>query len=540
MENSDDLFEQALSLARTGLLSEGLGCLEKMGPGALRRPEVLALKGALMTEAGSPSEAVPFFERALALDPANATAHCNYGNALARIKRPADAIQAYSKALSIDHDYALALTNRAGQRLELKQYQFALEDVERALFINPGLPSSHRTRALALLAMRRLSDALASIDAAIALRDSSPAAHSDKAVILNEMGRFEESARSHAQAVACSPGDPEKTLNSALARLLIGDYRGGWIDYEQRWQTPKFHKTSNMYRPDSVLPSLDLRCSSDDLVGKSVLLVNEQGIGDQLMFASMVPDLLRSAACVSWLLEPRLAGLVSNSFPQARLFPTSKGLTVDVSEFQHVIPLGSLGRLYRNRREDFPGTPYLRPRPQVADAWRNRLGPREQPLRIGISWRGGVDHTAGARRSMPLETLKPLLARPDCEFFSLQYGEVEPEVAEINVGLERPIRVFPRDEIDDFEQLAGLVLALDLVVSVQTSLIHLAGAVGATCMVMIPFVPEWRYGASGSTMPWYDSVRLFRQGDTDDWQPIIGEISAELDRLSGGTQSARE
>ncbi len=258
-----------------------------------------------------------------------------------------------------------------------------------------------------------------------------------------------------------------------------------------------------------------------------MLVIAEQGVGDQVMFSSVLSDLAARAEKVTFVSQPKLMALFKTSFPQIDFVPPSPALRT--GDFDKIVAVGSLPRAFRNRLEDFPGVPYLRPGQAVIEAWTARLGPKTTPLRVGLSWQGGTDRTSGQKRSIPLEQLRPLLERSDCEFVSQQYGDVEAQVAAFNTTLARPIRLFPKDQIDDFEQLAGLVAGLDLVVSVQTAIIHLCGALGAPCLVMIPSVAEWRYGASGDAMPWYGANRLIRQDAPDDWTTVIERVGAELD-----------
>jgi len=149
-------------------------------------------------------------------------------------------------------------------------------------------------------------------------------------------------------------------------------------------------------------------------------------------------------------------------------------------------------------------------------------------LRVGISWRGGSSTTNGADRSMALEQLTSLLDREDCTFISLQYGDVEAEVATFNEGRSRKLVCFEKKEIENFEDFAGLIGALDCVISVQNTTVHTCGALGKPCFAMLPFRPEWRYGASGDTMPWYKSVKLFRQIHDGQWSDVIEHIIERL------------
>src|SRR5262249_48711507 len=160
---------------------------------------------------------------------------------------------------------------------------------------------------------------------------------------------------------------------------------------------------------------------------------------------------------------------------------------------------------------------FLRPDEAIISEWRKRLSSLGPGLKIGISWKGGTDKTRWQARSVPLEAFRPILDLEGAQFVSLQYGDVKDDVARANSGLARPVVRFDKDEIDDFEQLAGLVSALDLVVTVQTAVVHLCGAIGHPCWVMVPYAAQWRYGAEGSSIPWYSAVKLFRQRASGEW-----------------------
>ena len=187
--------------------------------------------------------------------------------------------------------------------------------------------------------------------------------------------------------------------------------------------------------------------------------------------------------------------------------------------------MGSLGHAFRQRLEDFPGTPYLRPRAEVAERWAARLGPPPKGLRIGVSWRGGTPGTGASQRSLTLVDLAPVLNLPGCQIVSLQYGDHRAEIEAASAALGRDIIVFPPGEIDDFEELAGLIANLDVVVSVQTSVVHLTGALGTDCLAMVPYNPIWRYTAHASVMPWYRSVRLLRQARPNAWEPVVQDVA---------------
>lgn len=446
--------------------------------------------GNLLLRKGSPQAALARFDAAIALKPDHAIAHFNRGNALRALGKTEAAIGAYEAAIDLQPSYAEALVN-------LSDAQFALERHEAAL---------------------------ASLDRAIALKPNDAGAHFNRGNILQDWGRTEPALQAFEAAIALDPAHEEARWNRSLCLLRLGRYAEGWADYERRWNRPSFVQTCAGQVTAPLRDHLALNLRPEDLAGRHVLLVAEEAIGDVVMFASMLPDLLSAAAKVSFLCEARLQRLMAHSFPDIALIDP-RADPPSPADFDRVVALGSLGPLFRGRAEDFPRRTYLSPRPMVRDQWRERLGPKTTRLRVGLSWRGGTAATGMTGRSIPLETLSPLLRMADCEFVSLQYGDHGAEIAAANAALPRPIRTFPPGDIEDFEDLAGLVQALDLVVSVQTAVIHLAGALGAPCLAMIPPNTSWKYGSEPRTMPWYGSVRLFRQDDHRDWPAIIARVA---------------
>jgi hypothetical protein len=305
----------------------------------------------------------------------------------------------------------------------------------------------------------------------------------------------------------------------------LREFEAGWPDFEHRWATPMFTSRSAGHVTQDLRARLTLAPRRGEFIGQRVLIVAEQGIGDEIMFASCLPELAAEARSVAVVCDPRLTRLFRESFPMVAVVG---GDALDPDRFDQVVALGSLAHAYRARRADFKGAPYLRPSTAARSRWADRLGPRNIRKRVGISWRGGLKRTGAEGRSMALQTLGPLLSRESVEVVSLQYGDVAAEVAAVNAQLSRPIRVFDPAEINDFDELAGLVANLDLVVTVQTAIVHLTGALGVPGRVMIPRKPEWRYGAEGDDMPWYRSIRLYRQKPGEPWDDVVARASANI------------
>jgi tetratricopeptide (TPR) repeat protein len=306
-----------------------------------------------------------------------------------------------------------------------------------------------------------------------------------------------------------------------LLRLANGDFANGWRDYDARWRTEELTHTRG-FVPTSLIPLLKTAPTKSDLVGKRVLLIGDQGIGDQVMFASMLPDLQLTAKSILCLFEPRLMRLLQHAFP-AVSFVHPSGAQVDSDAIDTLMAMSSLGSAFRQTATDFPRRPYLRAQVEGVARWGARLGVRSAALRIGISWRGGVPQTGRAERSVDLLALRSLLETPDCEFISLQYGDVNAEIEQANTVLASRVCHFPPEEFSDFQDFADLIENLDLVISVQNATVHLAGAMGKACIALLPQNPEWRYMSKGSSLPWYGSVRLIRQARPRDWDPVVSE-----------------
>jgi hypothetical protein len=273
----------------------------------------------------------------------------------------------------------------------------------------------------------------------------------------------------------------------------------------------------------------------------TIVCYGEQGIGDEIMFFSMLPDLMRDCRVIIEC-DPRLESMVRRSFPQAMaVYPTS---AVDAPftwldrhpDCTHFVPCGSLGRYYRKRDADFSRQSYLTPDPARVERWWRELPARKGP-RVALSWAGGLKKTRFDKRSMPLDQLEPLLAVPNVEFFSLQYHPwAADECARVGAELGVPIHHWG-DVIADYEESAAFLQHMDLVVSVNTSLVHLAGALGVPTLCLTPKYVAWRYGVAGPN-PWYGSVDMLRQAKDDDWSGPIGVAADHVIRLVGRKEAA--
>lgn len=448
--------------------------------------------GALLLRLDDPAAALSHIDAAIARQPDHATAHFNRGAALRALNRTDEAVLAYDRAIALQPTYVEALVNRGD----------------------------------ALLALGRLDAARTSLDQAVALKPDEVGARYNRGNLLLELGEVDAALAEFDAAIALDPGHETARWNRGITRLRHGDFARGWEDYDRRWALPAHVEVSSGLVTPALRERLDLNLRPEDLVGRRVLVVSEEAIGDVVMFASLLPDLLAVAGQVTLLCERRLHRLMAGSFPHLALLGPRDAIAL--ADHDLILAIGSLAPLYRRSAEAFPRVAYLSASEATRGHWRDWLGPRTTRLRIGLSWRGGTALTGGMRRSIPLAELAPLLDRPDCEVVSLQYGDHAAEIAAVNDSLVRPLRTVPTGAIEDFEDLAGLVQSLDLVVSVQTALVHVAGAVGAPCLAMVPAQTSWRYGTGAKTMPWYGSVRLFRKADDQPWSTVIDAVTDQL------------
>lgn len=532
-------YDAALALARSGRLAEAAALLQDLLTREADNAAGWSLMAALRQRLGQPEAALACHRQLVVLTPENADAHLAYGNVLAGLGYASDALAAFERAATLAPDLAFAHSNSANMLNKLDRPAEGLAAADRALALDAGLVHAWRHRGYALSCLGEMESAVTAYREA--LSRSEPAQQydvlSDLAGVLAASGRYADALNALDRAIEQQPDGPVARLRRAELRLTTGDYPGGWEDYESRWRIPDMARGHREMTPE-LMGRLSRAPHRDDMAGQRVLVIGEQGVGDVIMFASVLPDLAAIAAQVTCIVDPRLVRLFTHSLPGIAFAPEGVAGRVDPAAFDRVVALGSLPYMFRRSAAAFPGRPYLSASPAVADGWRQRVAAMGPGLRVGLSWRGGVKRTRAVVRSMALADLATADG-DDRLLVSLQYGDVAHEIAAVNGGRRRPIAAFDPAGIDDFEDLAGLVSALDMVVTVQTTLAHLTGALGRPGLVMIPRWPEWRYGLGGEQMAWYGSLRLLRQAQPGDWTPVLTEVDRALAALASNEKTPR-
>jgi len=343
------------------------------------------------------------------------------------------------------------------------------------------------------------------------------------ALVSVDRGELAVAERSVRQLLDEAPDFAEAHTTLAHLLLLTGRYGEGWREYEWRLRLPAAAQG----------PALPIAAWDGEPVPGGILLITaEQGLGDQLMLLSCLEETIaRVGQC--WIeCDPRLERIVARSYPQVRVI--ASGAVRDVSWLARIgmpdrqIALGSLPRLLRNAPGDFPRhRGYLRADPGRVQAWRERLDTMGSGPCLGISWRGGAPSTRGVLRSIALGAWSPIVTGVRARFVSLQYGDCAAELTAEQDRMQGRLWHFP-EAIADYDETAALVESLDLVITVQTAIAHLAGALGKEVWILVPKSPEWRYLAQGASLPWYPSARVFRQERFGDWSDVIARTTAGL------------
>jgi Flp pilus assembly protein TadD len=514
--------EAALAAEASGDLNAARGHLERglAAQGGKGRDAWLALGRVLMRQADV-QKALLCYRRAAEEDPSSLEATLGVGRAL----RAAGDLEGATSALR--RVYAAHAADPAVLR-ELVSTLIEADHCERALAIatEAAARQPDSFEVLTLLGKARLKvhdaqGALEALQAAGKLRADDAELHDLRGSACQELGRLGEARAAYDRALALQPGMRLARFHRGLLDLLEGNFEQGWEGYALRMPPPG-------------LQDGDPHEWRGTPLGAGTLLVRrEQGLGDEIMFASILPELKTRAQRVFVECDIRLRGLFSRSFPEATFFGSLPGgelpHAVTSAGIDATVRAGSLPRLFRRRPADFPRHDgYLKADPRRIDDWRARLDAIGPGLKVGLSWIGGVRQTRRALRSLPLAGLGQLLGTRGAHFVSLQYTQGAAEEAEsLRASTGIAIHHWP-DAIADYDETAALVCALDLVISVCTSIVHLGGALGRPVWVMAPYSPEWRYGFSGDAMPWYPSVRLFRQPRYGDWPAVIASVSGEL------------
>ena len=507
------LNNRGLALAESGRLAEAVASYDA----AVRlRPDyasALSNRGTALSRLGQSAEALASLDRAIALQPDVAEMHTNRGMALADLGREPEALAAHARAIVLRPDYAQANSNRGTVLLALGRPEEALASFDCAVALRPDIAELHSNRGNALRDVGQPEAAVAAHTRAIGLRPHHAEAHCNLARALIDLNHYAPAVASLDRALALKPGFAEARMNRAVIDLVQGRLAEGFSGYEARWQTQAFTRGRRGFAQP--------QWQGEALAGRTLLLHAEQGFGDAIQFSRYVSLVAaRADGPVLFEVARPLLALFEGRFPGVRLLARGEPLP----PFAVQCPLLSLPHVFGT---DLAGVPasagYVRADPVRAAQWRNRLVPAGSP-RVGLVWSGDPKHANDRSRSLALSRLLPL-ARSGARLFALQ-----PQVRDADRAVLAATPAIPDlgREFADFADTAAAISALDLVICVDTSVAHLAAAMGKPTWVLLPFCPDWRWLLGRDDSPWYPTLRLFRQPARGDWDSVLGRVQAAL------------
>ena len=473
---------------------------------------------------GDAKAAAGYFERALACLPATAARWHDAGLANQAAGRHARALACFDEALALSPHAVATLHAAALSASETENHERAVQLLATVRDLEPRAWQSHYNLGRALGLAGRYDEEIAAYRRAIELDPKAVVAYINLGVALRDLHRFDEALRVFKKAVQLDPDHPGARTNRAQTNLLLGQFEHGWREYEWRWkdgeQLPP--PWPNPWRGESPV------------AGKTLLVFNEQGFGDTLQFVRYVDSLSARGARVILRVQDALFALLSDYPGAAAVIGESEPLP----PFDLHCPLLSLPFALGAHRAPIPANvPYLRADSAKRARWRERLAASAQGLRIGVAWSGNTGNLNGRHRSTSFQAWQPVFdeAATRATFVSL-VKDVRPE--------DRPLlRNAPvldvSDELETFADTAALIAELDLVISIDTAVAHLAGTLGKPVWVLLPYTPDWRWGLERADTPWYPSARLIRQPARDDWTSVMNTVRKELNAFAGRAAGTR-
>ena len=473
--------------------------------------EALNQQGLSLLQQGQFAPGAPLLQQSLAQNAKQPEVSYNLGYALQQLGRLEEALVAFSQAVSLMPDDLDAVMSRGRVRASLGQFESAAADFAKATRLVPQSPDAWNNLGNVLLDLARETEAIAAYDKALALRPNFVQVLFNKGKALGALERYAEAAAAYESALALNPQYEEAKWHLSWVKLVLGDFAQGWPLFEARWTVPQL---GNQRR----YPQLMQWLGKESIAGKSILLYAEQGLGDTLQFCRYVPVLQALGAKVSLAVQVPLVSLLAGQWPGVMVAESF----ADVSGFDLATPLMSLPLALGTTLETIPASvPYI----QVADAAPAAAGVRP---RVGLVWSGSAGHKNDKNRSMALSVLAPLFELP------VDWVCLQPDVRESDRAwlAAHPEVVLNQPELADFAETARIIAGLDWVVTVDTAVAHLAGALGKTVWLLLPTGPDYRWLLERTDSPWYPTARLFRQFARGDWAGVVQRLCEAIrDRM---------
>lgn len=496
LETAADLIRKAISINKRGT-------------------SYFANLGNVLYAQGKLDEAKALYKHALLLKPDLAEVHVNLGNVLQAQGDLDESVKCYERALALKPDNAATHNNMGNARQTLGLIEEAIACYERALCLNPEYAEAYYNLGNACREMDKLDESVASYRKALIIKPGYAEAHYNLGNVLRAQGKVDEALMQYERALGIRPDYAQAAFGHALLQLLQGSFTAGWQNFEWRWRSTDHDTPRRAYSQPLW--------KGEKLKSGRLLLWGEQGVGDEIQFAGLIPEAVRIGNYIVLDCDARLRPLFARSFPEVEVVSGGPGFQPG-PEIVSQLPTGSLPGLFRKTASAFAATtsPYLLADPQERD--RLRAGYADGKRLVGLAWHTKNVKT-GRFRSVDLPIFAPLFKLSGIRWVSLQYGDHD-ALAKLAVAAGAPILIDRTvDQLADIDRLAAQVAAMDLVITIDNSTAHLAGALGIPVWVLLPFAPDWRWLMDCDDSPWYPAMRLFRQPEPGDWASVIESVA---------------
>jgi tetratricopeptide (TPR) repeat protein len=499
------------TLQQQGRLEEALKALDKAVQLKPDDAELWINLGNVLVDLERPADALLTFQHALKLSPRHWDAAYRCGFLLHRLGRPEEAVSYFDLSDKLKPNRAVILEMRAIALHSLKRFEQALADNRRAHALNPENADTCNNIGAILQSLGRDEEALPWFDKALARRPDYIVAFTNKASSLQSFHRFDEAFAIYHHMKTIDPGDAQADWDLSLLHMLTGNFEAGWAGREARW------KAHSVVHPKLSEP---IWLGKESIEGKTILICSDEGLGDSIQFARYVPMVAARGARVILVVDDAMYPLLSTLSGVAQSFSKSASM---LPAFDMHCPMSSLPLAFGTRLDTIPSDISYLPAPAEnrVQSWKDRLGPHNK-LRVGLVWSGNPNHSNDHNRSIPLRTLSRILD-VDATFVSLQ-KDLKPDD---EAALQEWTDIIDLTaDLADFNETAALVSCLDLVITVDTSVAHLAAALGRTTWILLPYLPDYRWLLNRDDSPWYPTVRLFRQTATREYADVLDRVRA--------------
>ncbi len=469
------------------------------------------------------NQAADYYRKTIQIAPRSSYAHNNLGMIEREQGNIDKAIECYKKAIECQPDLAEAWNNLGTALQDQLKWPESVEHHRRAIELKPDYAQAHFNLGNGYRCQDQFAEAIDCYNRALTLDPDNADTLVNLGLAHQRIHQFDLARSYYQRALAIDTSSVEGHVNRAYLNRLLGNLADGWDEYEWRFQAEPQQRQF-----DKPLWNGQPRAK------ETLFVYAEQGIGDEVMFASCLPDVLEKIPNCIVECDPRLVPIYQRSFDSATIIASSDTGNHSLPPFDMQSPVGSLPRWTRRRLEDFPGRQSF----LVADSnrvtqWKTRLADFGSKLKVGVSWRGGRKPETKRQRSTAIDNWASILNVSNAEFFNLQYGDCTQEIADCQRSTGVSIHNYSEvDPLIELEEFCAFISALDLVISIDNSTVHFAGALGKDVWTLLPFNPDWRWMLDREDSPWYPSMRLFRQSKPNDWENVFNEVADMLKHRS--------